>query len=191
MPFCARTSANGYLALCGNRMRIELANLENGRGEIVHLYQPAELQLTDERVQVSSPVTVKGTLRRASGALQIDGRITGQLEVECDRCLKAVIIPLDTNFSVEYISDDDYHETKAVELTDKDMALSVFDGVGIDVDELVREQILLAVPARSLCDEGCKGMCPTCGVNLNQQTCNCESQEIDPRWNELKKLKTS
>ena len=59
----------------------------------------------------------------------------------------------------------------------------------IDIDELVREQVLLAVPERSLCQEDCKGLCPTCGADRNLKECGCESVEADPRWAALKNLR--
>jgi uncharacterized protein len=64
----------------------------------------------------------------------------------------------------------------------------VFDGAGIDIDELVTEEILLAVPDHVLCDEKCQGMCPVCGVDRNSNDCGCETQKIDPRWAGLKEL---
>jgi uncharacterized protein len=67
--------------------------------------------------------------------------------------------------------------------------LSVFDGEAIDVDEIVREQILLSVPDRALCDENCRGICLMCGTNLNAGSCECKSSEVDPRWAALKNLK--
>jgi uncharacterized protein len=64
----------------------------------------------------------------------------------------------------------------------------VFDGEAIDVDEIVKEQILLAVPTRMLCREDCKGICPECGADKNTGECNCVTDEIDPRWAALKDL---
>jgi uncharacterized protein len=68
------------------------------------------------------------------------------------------------------------------------MTVSVFDGSAIDVDEIVKEQILLAVPTRMLCREDCKGICPECGADRNTGECNCVTNDIDPRWAALKKL---
>ena len=68
------------------------------------------------------------------------------------------------------------------------MSVSVFDGKGIDVDEVVKEQILLAVPTRMLCREDCKGICPECGTDLNKGECACKKDDIDPRWAALKNL---
>ena len=172
-------------------MRIELANLQGERSDFAHSYQPAELDLADERVKVNSPVSIVGTVRRSRGGVQVQGQIVTRVQVECDRCLKSVTFPVDNRFAVEYISEEDYKKSSAAELTEKEMSVSVFAGETIDIDELVREQILLTVPARVLCTADCKGMCPTCGADLNLRICNCETREVDPRWEELKKLKTS
>jgi uncharacterized protein len=65
----------------------------------------------------------------------------------------------------------------------------VFDGEAIDVDEIVKEQILLAVPTRMLCRDECKGICPQCGIDKNTGDCQCVTDETDPRWAALKNLK--
>ena len=75
------------------------------------------------------------------------------------------------------------------ELTEAEMSVSVFDGKAIDVDEIVKEQILLAVPTRMLCREDCKGICPECGIDKNTGECQCVTDDIDPRWAALKNLK--
>ena len=69
------------------------------------------------------------------------------------------------------------------------MDFSTYDGDRIDLDEIVREQILLALPTRQLCAEDCKGLCPSCGANLNEKACGCEQQQTDPRWSALEALK--
>jgi uncharacterized protein len=67
----------------------------------------------------------------------------------------------------------------------------VFDGKAIDVDEIVKEQILLEVPARTLCREDCKGICPECGIDRNTGECDCTPKEIDPRWAALKSFRNT
>ncbi len=76
-----------------------------------------------------------------------------------------------------------------VELQKDDLIRSVYEGDAVDLDELVREQILLALPTRTLCREECKGLCPECGANLNAGECDCAQKEIDPRWAALADLK--
>jgi uncharacterized protein len=170
-------------------MRIELEKLEGGRGSFAHTYQPEELDLVDERITLNGPVEVVGSVRRSGAEVIVNGRLSSRVSVECDRCLKTVELPISAEFRVDYITGQDYESSHAAELTADDLDVSVFDGERIDVDELVKEQILLSVPDRTLCREDCKGICSTCGADLNAGACNCEQTDIDPRWEALKKFK--
>ena len=78
--------------------------------------------------------------------------------------------------TLEYITGSDYESSEVAELTEDEMSVSVFDGEAIDVDEIVKEQILLAVPTRMLCREDCKGICPECGTDRNTGECNCVTE---------------
>jgi DUF177 domain-containing protein len=172
-------------------MRIELEKLEGGRGDFAHIYQPDELDPIDERVSLAGPAEVKGRVRRTGVAVAVDGHIDTRVKVECDRCLKPVELPVITDFALEYITEADYESSSAAALNDEEMSVSVFDGESIDVDEIVKEQVLLAVPARTLCREDCKGICPECGIDLNTGQCSCAAEEVDPRWAALKDLKNT
>jgi len=169
-------------------MRIELVNLEHGRADFAHVYQPDELGSFDERVQVSAPVNVTGKVRLAGAEVFVNGHIETRAQVACDRCLKPIELPVETDFDLQYITGTDYESSRAVELTEAEMAVSVFDGDVIDVDEIVKEQILLAVPTRMLCQPDCKGLCPDCGIDKNKGDCVCGTDEVDPRWAALKNL---
>lgn len=171
-------------------MRIELENLEDGKGRFAHVYQPVELDLEDERVSLAQPVVVDGEITSSGGEARVSGRLETKVSVECDRCLKTLQVPVSAKFALQYITGQQYQASQAAELTAEQLAVSVFDGEAIDVDEIVREQILLAVPDRVLCREDCKGICSTCGKDLNEGSCDCESSDIDPRWAALKELKT-
>lgn len=170
-------------------MRIELENLEDGKGKFAHTYQPDELDLLDERITLSGPVDVDGKVKRTGAEVVVSGQISSQVRVECDRCLKTIELPIAASFKLDYITGQDYESSSAAELTAEEMAVSVFDGETLDLDELVREQILLSVPDRTLCREDCKGICSTCGGDLNAGACQCQPFDIDPRWEALKKFK--
>jgi uncharacterized protein len=60
----------------------------------------------------------------------------------------------------------------------------------IDLDKDIRDYAILAVPMKKLCSVDCKGLCPKCGNNLNEGPCNCSEEEIDPRWEPIRKLKS-
>lgn len=170
-------------------MRIELENLEGGKGGFAHVYQPDDLNPLDERIRLVEPVAVKGNVKLARALVQVNGHIYTRAQVECDRCLQPVELPVNADFALEYITGSDYESSEAAELTDEEMSVSVFDGEAIDVDEIVKEQILLAVPTRMLCREDCKGICPECGIDRNSGECACVTDDVDPRWAALKNLK--
>lgn len=169
-------------------MRIELSNLEAGKGEFSHVYAPAELNLFDERVTLCGPAAIKVAIRKMGLETVVKGSVESCAQVDCDRCLRPIQIPVNSEFSLEYITDTDYESTQTAELTDELMSVGVFDGETIDVEEIAREQILLAVPTRALCKEDCKGFCEKCGADKNAGDCGCAEQEIDPRWSALKDL---
>lgn len=170
-------------------MRIELENLEGGKSDFAHVYEPDDLNPVDERVKLSGPATVKGKVRLSGNEVFVDGHVDTRAQVECDRCLKPVEVPVNADFELEYITGSEYESSAAAELTEAEMSVSVFDGDAIDVDQIVKEQILLSVPTRMLCREDCKGICPQCGTDRNAGECACVTNEIDPRWAALKNLK--
>ena len=169
-------------------MRIELASLESGNGRFAHSYEEGELVLGEDRVRLVQPPTVSGELRREDRRVQVMGRLVARVEAECDRCLKFIELPVDSSFKIEYVTREDYQAQQAVELTEDDLDLTVFDGEVIDIDALVVEETLLAVPDHILCKDDCKGICPECGKDRNSVDCDCETAETDPRWSGLKEL---
>ncbi len=170
-------------------MRIELENLQGGKGGFAHVYQPDDLNPFDERIRLVEPVAVKGNVKLAGAQVVVNGHIDTRVQVECDRCLQPAELPVNADFALEYVTGSDYESSEAAELTHEEMSVSVFDGEAIDVDEMVKEQILLAVPTRMLCREDCKGICPECGIDRNSGKCACVTDDVDPRWAALKNLK--
>jgi uncharacterized protein len=128
----------------------------------------------------------RGTLDdiRVVGTLQTD------LEILCARCLEPVPYPVKRQFDLLYRpAGSDIGEDREVELEDKDAAISYYEGEGVELAELLREQILLEVPLKTVCKEECKGLCPQCGRNLNTGECECAQAASDPRWDALRELK--
>jgi uncharacterized protein len=170
-------------------MQIEVASLTESGKDFDHQYQPGELGLEDERVHLLDPQPyVRGRIRSDRGRVKVTGRITGTLQLECDRCLQSVRSAVVAKFGREYATVAEYAAQHAVELSEDDLNLAVFDGAVIDIDSLVREELLLTAPDHVLCREGCQGICPTCGADRNAVACDCETAEVDPRWARLKEL---
>jgi uncharacterized protein len=170
-------------------VRIELENLEGRKGDFAHVYQPDELNPVDERVRLTAPAAVTGKVRLSGNEVFVSGHVDTRAQVECDRCLQPVEAPVSADFTLEYITGSEYESSEVAELTEAEMSVAVFDGEGLDIDEIVKEQILLAVPTRMLCREDCKGICPECGIDRNTGECSCGADNIDPRWAALKNFK--
>ena len=75
-------------------------------------------------------------------------------------------------------------------VTDAEAEISYYEGEGLPLDEVVREQVLLAVPLKVTCREDCKGLCPHCGTNLNEGQCSCTIAMEDPRWTALREIRS-
>jgi DUF177 domain-containing protein len=169
-------------------MLVELASLERQSGKFAHNYEPRELELNEDRISIAEPPRVSGRIQQTDAKVTVSGEVTAELSLECDRCLKPLRIPVSNAFRVEYVTPDVYLAGQGAELLDDDLSLSVFNGAALDIDELVREQLLLALPAQALCREDCKGLCPVCGGDRNLKDCSCQETEVDPRWAGLKEI---
>ena len=88
-------------------MRIELENLEGGKGDFAHVYQPDDLNPVDERISLTQPATVSGNVRLAGNEVFVNGHVETRARVECDRCLQPVETPVNTDFALEYITDSE------------------------------------------------------------------------------------
>ena len=168
-------------------MRIELDRLESATGQFAHMYPVGHLTLEDDRARLTGPAEVEGSIEQEGGRARLRGKVSALAELDCDRCLRPLPVTIAVNFDVEYLPGGDY-ERQFAELQEDDLDQSIFDGKEIDIDDLVREQVILSLPARALCREDCKGLCPVCGIDKNSKDCECESRLGDPRWAALKNL---
>lgn len=124
------------------------------------------------------PVVVTGDVRNTAGMLLLQFTAGTVLRSVCDRCLKH----FDNPKSVRC----EYMLAERVEEEDNDEIIVLSDGA-VDVGELARTAFILEMDAKTLCSEDCKGICPGCGVNLNQGSCTCK-KEVDPRLAVLARL---
>ncbi|MFP5212153.1 MAG: YceD family protein [Acidobacteriota bacterium] len=119
------------------------------------------------------PVNVDLEIYRHKDHVRVLGTIKGVLQVGCHRCLKPFDFSLDEQVDVYLIEERDAPQEDETELEAEEMEYEFFDGEIIDVDQLVVEQIFLALPYKVLCSEDCKGICAGCGANLNDEPCRC------------------
>jgi uncharacterized protein len=122
--------------------------------------------------------------------IRIRGRQTTSLETNCARCLDPITQKVDREFDLLYrpLGTDAGRDEMSV--TEAEAEIGYYEGEGILLDDVIREQILLAVPLKLTCRQGCKGLCPQCGKNLNQETCSCVVKPEEPRWAALKDIRS-
>ncbi len=135
---------------------------------------------SEETPWLHNLIAVKGKIVNSGKYLEVRGIINATGRFQCHRCLELFNQTMEIPFCEKY--------TKQSEA---DPAADVFyyQNDEIDLNELIRENMLLAVPLKSLCREDCRGLCPLCGCNLNREKCSCEQHTIDPRLAILKHLK--
>jgi uncharacterized protein len=170
-------------------MIVDLAKLGNSAVPFDFTIQPDEIDLEGEDISLKSAVKVAGDLRKGIVQTDVKGKISARAALECTRCLTEIEQDLDVSFEAAFVGAEHYTEAKEAELKGEDLDVSLLEGDEIDLNELVREQILLNLPEQVFCSEDCKGLCEKCGANRNLINCNCEEKEIDPRWSALKNLK--
>lgn len=171
-------------------MRIEVENLSPTATPFAHTYRPEEVELEEEGARLLTDAAVAGSATRKGEQVRLRGTINTEVELLCDRCAAPRSAPLAVEFDTSFIPQEvEAGKEENVELLTDDLGISAYEGDAVDLDELVREQILLALPSRHLCREDCKGLCQKCGANLNENHCSCEQGETDPRWAALADLK--
>ncbi len=178
------------------------------------LDEPVSLELLQEALggagqdtgfRATRPLTLHASFRKVSGSVLLQGRFTAHVAAPCKRCLQDVVMELPVSFTLNLVPEalvrgeglgdeeetvDDRNQGESAgsfELEDADQ--EVFDGKTIDLDPIVREQVLLALPMNAVCREDCKGLCAQCGQNLNEKQCGCETKVIDPRLAPLMNIK--
>jgi uncharacterized protein len=153
---------------------------------------PGQFDLLESRLRQEVPLSVEGGAEVAGplGEIRVHGHIRGQLETECDRCLEPTSIALDGDFDLLYRPDEELGPGEEREIHAADLDIGFYRGAGIELVDVIREQILLWLPMHPVCRDDCKGICPLCGQVRNQQECGCHSQTLDERWQALKKLRS-
>jgi uncharacterized protein len=139
-----------------------------------------------EEALLDGPVDVRLSVRKVGRELVLSGRFTAAVRLQCGRCLKEFTKDLDLPVDVVYDAVEDMEGRR--ELKRDEMDTGFYRGEELDVDELVREQLLLDIQMKPLCNENCKGLCPHCGTDLNTGGCTCASGTTDVRLEALKKF---
>lgn len=170
-------------------MKVDLLSVTEEPMPFNFRLQPGEIDLDTEGVRLAGEIRVAGELTRNAAKTGVRGSVYAPLEIDCIRCLAPVKRDLDLVFQIDFVDKEMFPDSKETHLESSDLDTDVIDGNELDLAEVAREQIVLNLPEQVLCSEDCKGICPTCGTDLNEGECRCREDDIDPRWQALKELK--
>lgn len=120
-------------------------------------------------------------LMHTQGGVLVQGRLHAQAMLSCSRCLEPVAVPLDVELEEIFTPTIDVLTGRPVQNEEEDRALWIDDRHLLDLGEVLRQNVLLALPMHVLCREECRGLCPVCGQDLNRGSCGC-TPEPDTRW---------
>jgi len=109
----------------------------------------------------------------------------GAFELLCARCLEPRTERLSGDFNLIFRPESVGGDGRERAISEEETEIGYYDNDGLLLEDVVREQVLLSLPARTLCQPDCKGLCQHCGQNLNQAKCCCSEAPADPRWNAL------
>jgi len=130
----------------------------------------------------------KVSLLRTNRGILVKGELHTEVELACSRCLNMFRYPVALNIEEEYIPTVDIDSGRPLPSPEETGTFIIDEHHVIDLTEAIRQYTLLVIPMKPLCQEGCVGLCPSCGHNLNQGPCGCPLQVVDPRWSALSKL---
>ncbi len=153
---------------------------------------PADKIEYDVKVTQASPLHAEGTaslMTQMLGEIRIVGKLSVLMNGSCDRCLEAAVVPVERSFDLVYVRADESPVGGEKEIEQAGTEVGFYEGAGLELNDVLREVVLLALPMQLVCGESCKGICPNCGQNRNQVDCGCESVLADDRWSQLRNLK--
>ncbi len=155
------------------------------------LIQNLELPITLD--DAGNPDIARASLKifKIKNKVLIDGSIKIDVSIKCVRCLHEFKYSLDETFKEEYNPADEPLNEGDQQPSGTEPDLGFYRNDRIDLAELIKEQVILSLPMKSLCRSGCQGICPVCGKDLNKGSCTCRTEEVDPRLAPLQKLKES
>ena len=170
---------------------IDLKDLTLEKLTFEALFEPGIVDFGAENIRQIGDLDWAASAERAGVEIRITGRLDTTVELACSRCLEPARIHVSKPFDLFFRERDEvlFDEDEEVALADKDTRTAFFTGTKLAISDILREQILLAIPMKALCAVDCKGLCPVCGTNLNSGSCGCSKEEFSPHMENLLEIK--
>jgi uncharacterized protein len=170
-------------------LSLNLANIRAQQERFEQVYAPSVCAGSSEDFAVAAPVALAFDIFKDKDQFRLAGRVQTTLRLPCSRCLEPFTSPVDASFDLRYHPRSQNVGEGERQVEEDDLSTAFYEDETIDLGQLIREQFYLSLPMKPLCHEGCRGLCPECGTNLNRGTCDCTHEWVDPRLAALKALK--
>ena len=154
---------------------------------------PGEIEYGDPDLRQAGPLNAAGSvelLGNTLGEIRVRGHLNVVMQTACDRCLEQAQFPLNSDFDLYYRPAEKAggRPAEEVEIHEGEIEIGFYEGSGLQLNDILREYVLLSMPMHPVCNEACRGICPVCGGNRNVEACGCELKADDDRWAALKRL---
>ena len=169
---------------------VDLKDLAHEKLSFQAVFEPGVVDLAENVRQIGN-LAWSASAERVGAEIRIAGKLDITVEVACSRCLEPARVHVNRPFDLFFRERDAamFDEDEEVELGEKETRTAFFTGTKLAIADVLREQILLALPMKVLCTVDCKGLCPTCGINLNSGSCSCPAENFTPHMDTLLEIK--
>src|SRR5262245_20189526 len=170
---------------------VDLKDLVHEKLSFSASFEPGVVDFGSETLRQIGPLDWAASAERAGAEIRINGTLSATVESMCSRCLEPARTNINKQFDLFFRERDEamFDEDEEVELDEADTRTAFFTGTKLAMGDILREQILLALPMKALCRVDCKGLCPVCGTNLNSSRCDCPKEDFHPHIETLRELK--
>lgn len=168
-----------FVGLRGEYMKVDISNIlkVNGASLDVELEEVLEgFDSLDDEFVFDTPVKLVCRFTNIGGIVKLEGHFKTEYVVKCSRCLKDVRSSVEADLKEEFAEEGQIKDEDCYTYMDKVIML----------DKVLKDNIILNLPAKQVCSDDCKGICADCGVNLNEESCSCSKEEFNPRMEALK-----
>jgi uncharacterized protein len=169
-------------------MLLDISRMRGARDRIVRRYPPTAFEPEPDAYRVVEPVELAFDIFKDKRRFRLVGRVSTLLELACSRCLEPFRLSVDAAFDLVFMPAQENAGQGELEVDEEDLSTAFYRDNVIDIGGMMREQFLLALPMKPLCQEQCRGLCPGCGANRNVGSCSCSQGWTDPRLDALRGL---
>jgi uncharacterized protein len=170
---------------------VDLKDLGQEKVALEGSLEPGVLDFSGDALQQMEQLEWVASVERAGTEIRVAGSLKVAIEQICSRCLEPARIELLKPFDLYFGQRDElmFDEDDEIELSERDTRTAFFSGTQLAIGDILREQVLLGLPMKPLCRPDCKGLCPSCGTNLNSNACDCPKPRFGHHIDTLLQLK--